>query len=359
MAQMQSICWTWWNYDEEDLTRLHSIISGGDDATHTDIVRFISYQIEKDPEGGNATHIQGYTESFRNKRKTLNGWKRLFGCNHIHIERRRSPDRQDAIAYTQDPEKRAQSPNSGPWSRGTHGGSQGERTDLEKIRGDIINGDISSWAELIEDFTIKAGTLSKNMKFIAMLLMKYQPKRRWPMEVIIHYGPSGTGKTRAAYDLSWLPEEDQSIFQLDYDNKAFPCNGYGGEAVLLLDEFRGGLKFGWLLRLLDRYPMLVNVKYGAEQIRAKYVIITTNVVYNKWYKKTSVPDQSMLMRRLNEFGIMYEHTALDEDPVEHVMCWEHRHSDPPCNCTGGFQFEEAEEDNMQISSTGWDNPYYS
>lgn len=81
-----------------------------------------------------------------------------------------------------------------------------------------------------------------------------------------HYGPTGVGKTYGIprdADSYWKPPEA----------KWFP--GYTGQPTLVLDEFRKNwFTFSYMLRLLDVYPMQVEIKGGYVQLDAKKIIIT-------------------------------------------------------------------------------------
>lgn len=89
------------------------------------------------------------------------------------------------------------------------------------------------------------------------------------------YGDTGTGKTRAAYDLV----NQYNIFMINGPNNkggALWFDGYMGEQVAILDDFRPWwCRFDYLLRLLDRYPMRVPVKGGFVNWIPEIIVITT------------------------------------------------------------------------------------
>ena len=60
-------------------------------------------------------------------------------------------------------------------------------------------------------------------------------------------------------------------------------DGYEQQETVVLDDFQGGLLFGFLLHLLDRYPLLVQVKGGTRVFNSKTIIITSNFAPDQWY----------------------------------------------------------------------------
>lgn len=92
------------------------------------------------------------------------------------------------------------------------------------------------------------------------------PRPIAPISVRWYYGASGSGKTRAAYD------EFPDLY-------AVPCykwwNGYNGQDVVLIDDFRPDwCRFSDLLRLLDIYPVMVEFKGGMRHLQARTIIVT-------------------------------------------------------------------------------------
>jgi len=64
------------------------------------------------------------------------------------------------------------------------------------------------------------------------------------------------------------------------------------------DEFRGGIDIGHLLRWLDRYPVIVEVKGGATALAARKIWITSNIAPIAWYPELDAETFAALRRRL-------------------------------------------------------------
>lgn len=112
---------------------------------------------------------------------------------------------------------------------------------------------------------------------------KKNTKKFRELEVIVHWGVTGTGKTRTAYESSedvykWTPSTPEW------------WDGYEGEETLLIDEFYGQLKPARLLQVLDGYQLRLPIKGGFTYANWRKVYITSNVPWFEWYNKGNVPD---------------------------------------------------------------------
>lgn len=113
------------------------------------------------------------------------------------------------------------------------------------------------------------------------------------MERVCHvfWGATGTGKSRRAWE-----EAGVEAYPKDPRTK-FWC-GYQGQEHVVVDEFRGGIDISHLLRWLDRYPVIVEVKGSSICLSATTIWITSNVNPREWYPDLDEPSRNALMRRL-------------------------------------------------------------
>lgn len=127
--------------------------------------------------------------------------------------------------------------------------------------------------------------------FERYLLMKTKPR---DFKSIVHVlqGPTGTGKSR------WAMENYPNAYWKQRSNW---WDGYMGQETVILDEFYGWLPFDLLLRICDRYPLMVETKGGQVQFVAKTIIITTNSLPCNWYKSAYFPS---LARRVTEWHVL-------------------------------------------------------
>lgn len=113
-----------------------------------------------------------------------------------------------------------------------------------------------------------------------------------PVEVLVLLGPPGCGKTRRAHEI------DPNLHALSEYTSPLWFDGYTDQDTLLLDDFNGGIKFTYLLRLLDGYKFNLPIKGGFTWKRWKRVIITSNYTVDSWYN--SAFNFGALVRRISE-----------------------------------------------------------
>jgi len=181
-----------------------------------------------------------------------------------------------------------------PFEHGTIS-QQGKRTEL--------SGPTSMIAE--EGLTLKAVAkvypeqmvkYHKGFAYLRSLLLEPRSLPSDP-EVIVLWGPTGTGKTRDALK-KFFPDEPHYVFR--------PSNGnwwdhYDGEKKVILDEFRGQMPWSDLLGLLDRNEFRAPYKGGFINIQASMFIITSPCPPTSWYQMDDRFDKfSQLQRRMTK-----------------------------------------------------------
>lgn len=140
-----------------------------------------------------------------------------------------------------------------------------------------------------------------------MLTRMYWPKRRAAPTVYLLYGKAGVGKTRLVNDK--YPIGDVS-FKKAPDTRWF--DGYDAQDVLLLDDFSGAaskMSLNYVLQLLDRYEMSVEVKGDTVPLLATKIFITTNNHPSTWFKWDNRREQyKALARRIHHVIGFVDHT---------------------------------------------------
>lgn len=109
---------------------------------------------------------------------------------------------------------------------------------------------------------------------MAEKILTYREKQRASSpEVLWYWGATGTGKSRAA--AADAAERGHGLDDVFWHPGGKWWDGYDRQAVVILDDFRpGNWKFAYLLRVLDRYPMRVEVKGGFRQLDSPLIIIS-------------------------------------------------------------------------------------
>lgn len=107
----------------------------------------------------------------------------------------------------------------------------------------------------------------------------------------VYWGKTGSGKSRTAWGAASMEAYPKD-----------PCtkfwDGYNGQVNVVIDEFRGVIGISHLLRWLDRYPVLVEVKGSSTVLRAEKIWITSNLEPRLWYPNEDSATVDALLRRL-------------------------------------------------------------
>lgn len=164
---------------------------------------------------------------------------------------------------------------------------QGKRKDIEVVR-DWLQNPVPLPTVLEQAPSLQA------LQVYMRLRSQFVPLRRdWTMEVHYHYGPSGTGKSKLAWT-NW-----PNAYAKESSHKWF--DGYDPlthETVIIDDLRPESFPFPYLLRLLDRYPMQVETKFGTVPFLAKRVVITSILKPEDIVPPSEPPGQ--LRRRLTK-----------------------------------------------------------
>ena len=109
-------------------------------------------------------------------------------------------------------------------------------------------------------------------------------------EVHVFWGRTGSGKSRRAWE-----EATWDAFPKDPCTKFW--DGYTGQERVVIDEFRGSIGISHLLRWLDRYPCIVEVKGSSVCFQANKIWITSNLSPEDWYPDLDSDTKAALRRR--------------------------------------------------------------
>lgn len=187
--------------------------------------------------------------------------------------------------------------------------NQGKRTDLDLDKL-ILSGELN--ASNIDEYILnnthsEQSARQIETRYARVKSVQYGKKNR-DVKVIYVEGESGAGKTYGAY------ERYKDIFTASMDTDAsFKFDGYRGESTVILDELRPGIyNKEYLFKLLDDYPLSLNVKGGRFYACYTTVIICTTFPLAKWYSDENYENndnnRKQFMRRIDEHYIVDKKT---------------------------------------------------
>lgn len=288
-AKTQYWCWTLNNptIAEEEAIKAYA---RGDGAS------YLIFGRERGESG--VYHFQGYTE-FQNRQR-LTTIKKIAGFNRCHFEPRRGTSTEAAQYCKKELDF---------FEHGTLKVSQqGRRTDLEAIKAKL---DAGATEREIADAHFGQWVIFRR-SFQEYRELGNAPRYRPDLKVVLLRGNPGTGKSSYVYSRwpdCWI--STNPILRW--------FDGYGGQRVSLIDDFNGETPFRFLLRLLDKYPIRVEVKGGHTPWNPEIIFITSNRDVMEWYGGER--DTAAIARRitrnisledLEKPNVRSRHLAIDE-----------------------------------------------
>ncbi len=147
------------------------------------------------------------------------------------------------------------------------------------------------------------------------------------IKVYWHVGKSGSGKSYSCLELAKEKGEDNIYLVNDYDNGFL--DGYNGQPVLFLDEFRGQIRFSTLLSMLQGYKQTFHARYTNVLGLWNEVHITSvlppEMVYRRMVSENrEIDNYEQLKRRLTAIVYHYMENGLyqkKEIPIEKYISY--------------------------------------
>lgn len=286
MSKSRNWCFTI-NGNTEDVSSCMNIRQGIiDDAMNmVGYFKYIQLQIEK----VNRYHIQGFVCCCYPM--TMSRLKKLIH-EKAHLEIMKGTVQQ-SIEYCSKEQSKIEGTE---WKMGEPPMHQGKRSDMEAL------------AELIKSKPKEKDIFEQHPKLFLMYnrgitksLGFYIQARTGELDtdVRVYFGKPGTGKSRKAFEHNNYYIKDNTVW----------WDGYDGQELVIFDDFDGDYPYRELLKILDRYPMNVQVKGGYIKLTTLKFIITSNKHPMNWYPHQSDEDhilwqdeyeQTPLKRRIKE-----------------------------------------------------------
>jgi len=260
-------------------------------------VQFFSAQLERAPTTGQL-HWQGYVEF--EYRKSFNTVKALLPLAHWEYRR---GNRDQAKAYVTKEDTRVEGIDRLEYGEHIEA-HQGKRSDI-----DAFIADVNAGMDAADLFINHGHCMMSYQRGYEALMMEI--RREFAIKqhealvagtdsktIIAMFGDTECGKTRFIHDTF----DVRDVYKLSFGtgtSMSLWFDDYRGEKVLLIDDFYGQIMVSFMLRLLDRYILRVQVKGRHTYPCFRYIFITSNVAPDQWYRNIPHAVYEALLRRLN------------------------------------------------------------
>lgn len=170
---------------------------------------------------------------------------------------------------------------------------QGKRTDLEDVVNDIKEGKLK-----VDDIAINEPNLYHQYGRTLTKVEDICLRKKWRTEMtegIWIYGKTAVGKSHAAFK----DYNNDTHYVVPKDDKGW-WDGYHQQPIVIINDFRGHIKYDTLLEMIDKWPFTVP-RRGREPMPfiSKKIIITSSLSPEQVYHNREEQDSiEQLLRRL-------------------------------------------------------------
>lgn len=223
-------------------------------------IRYFCYGVEKCP-ATDRLHHQAFMV-FNNKKvmnaRTLNKVGKMFGTVHSNVEFMKGTLDDNELYCSKD----------GKYTELGSKPNPGKRTDLVELKDKLVRGE-TTVDEIVLDDPMAFHQYGRTLERIETICLR-KKRRTWMTEGIWLTGPSGCGKSHKAFN-------DYGDDYYIFNPKTKWWDGYKGQSVVIINEFRGCmLMFHELLEIVDQWPLNVPIRNKENvPLLAKKVIITS------------------------------------------------------------------------------------
>lgn len=237
-------------------------------------VSFIKGQLEQ---GSNTDYLHWQIVIHFNEKKTLHYVKLIFG-DSVHAEATRSQAAEEYV-FKDD--------TAIPGTRFQLGKRTLKRNSTKDWDLIVTNAREGKFDEIPGDVLVRS---YGNLKKLRVDSLRPESITR---EVYVYWGATGAGKSKRAWEEAGL-----EAFPKDPNTKFW--DGYSGQSNVVIDEFRGSISISHVLRWLDRYPVIVEIKGSSCVLKATKIWITSNLSPEQWYTELDEETLKALRRRFTK-----------------------------------------------------------
>lgn len=255
-----------------------------------DRMKYLLFAPENCP-STNKHHWQTYVSWKQGNHKTMSATAKWFGAT-CHIAK---GDVEHQLDYIRGPyEKDGKSkPFNRDWKEFGTRPAQGARNDLTALVENVTSGEINVDSIVLENPLMyhQYGRTLLKAEDLAM-------RKRYRTEMTTcdwYWGPKGVGKSHAAFE-GYSPD---THYNWKLNDNGWQ-DGYSQQPIVVVNEFRGQIKYSDLLELIDKWPFTLP-RRGREPIpfTSTHVIITSSLPPCEVYRNMNVFDSlEQLMDRI-------------------------------------------------------------
>ena len=263
--------WVFTHYDLAAVETFEALVRGPD-------VLFIGWGVETCPTTSRL-HLQGLVRLAKKSQSITYVSSLLGGC---HVAKMRG-------TFAQAKEYCAK---EGEYSELGDPPAQGERNDLAEIVDQLKLGTLSL-PEIIMDQPMVYHKYGRTLEKVAWTI-KSQATRTVMTKGIWYHGSTGCGKTHKA-----MEGLDAGDYYVHTTTDKGWWDNYQQQKVCIIDDFRGGIEYATLLRLVDKWPCCVPVRnVGPVPFVSETVIITSSLPPEEVFHNLAQKDSlDQLLRR--------------------------------------------------------------
>lgn len=259
-----------------------------------DHLKGVACQLEKCPRTGKI-HYQGYIQF--NNTVRFSAVKKFLKAPWCWIQlAKKSPENNYAYVT----KKNSRVEGAEPYILGEFrlNKNKGKRNDLLNVMDDIKSG--KDIVQIALNNPVSFLRYTNNIRQVHSLITSQSAQSEYRdimVEVLI--GPPGVGKSHYAREKYGRT----NVYSLSFDSSSSTIwwDNYKGQSVILLDDFYGsGMQWSQLLKVLDKYPLQLQVKGSSTWAMYTKVIITSNRDWYTWY-----PMQLKGPQWKNQIGALY------------------------------------------------------